>query len=104
MSLRKEVSYCSRLGTVFPASEKALVVLVRGITLRFKMLIYYDFDTKMDDILLMKMISEVENYGAHVSAVILDMGNHGILKDLNIYNGETKVLSFFSHYSIYINV
>ena len=101
MSLRKEVSYCSRLGTVFPASEKALVVLVRGITLRFKMLIYYDFDTKMDDILLMKMISEVENAGAHVSAVILDMGNHGILKDLNIYNGETKVFSMKSLY-IYI--
>ena len=100
MSLRKEVSYCSRLGTVFPASEKALVVLVRGITLRFKMLIYYDFDTKMDDIFLMKMISEVENYGAHVSAVILDMGN-GILKDLNIYNGETKVFSMKSLY-IYI--
>ena len=97
MSLRKEVSYCSRLRTVFPASEKALVVLVRGITLRFKMLVFYDFDIKMDDILLMKMISEVENAGAHVSAVVLDMGNHGILKDLNIYNGETKVFSFNSH-------
>ena len=104
MSLRKEVSYCIRLKTVFPASEKALVVLVRGITVRFKMLVFYDFDIKIDDILLMKMISKVENAGAHVSAVILDMGNHGILKDLNIYNGETKVLSFFSHYSICINV
>ena len=59
MSLRKEVSYCNRLRTVFPASEKVLVVLVRGMTLRFKMLVYYDFDIKMDDILLMKMVSEV---------------------------------------------
>ena len=93
MQLKKEVSHCKRLRSVFPSSQKAMVVIIRGIALKFKMLLFFDFDVKMDFNLLLKLITEVEEKaGAHVACVVLDMGNQGILKELKIYEGETKVI------------
>lgn len=57
------------------------------------MLLYFDFDVKMDMNLLLKLITEVEERAeAKVSCVVLDMGNQGILKELGTYGGETKVI------------
>ena len=94
MQLKKEVSHCKRLRTVFPPSQKATAVIIRGIVVKFKMLLYFDFDIKMDFNLLLKLITEVEERaGVQVASVVLDMGNQGILKELGTYEGETKVSS-----------
>ena len=96
MQIKKEVSHCKRLRMVFPPSQKALVVIVRGIALKFKMLLYFNFDVKMDFNLLLKLISEVEEKAeAHVACVVLDMGNQKILGELGTYDGETKVIVLF---------
>lgn len=105
MQLRKETSHCKRLRTVFPPSQKATAVIIRGITIKFKMLLYFDFDCKMDLNLLLKLITEVEERAsAHVACVVLDMGNQGILKELGTYEGETKVIFQFPYkiVSIYL--
>ena len=60
MQLKKEVSHCKRLRTVFAPSQKATAVIIRGIVVKFKMLLYFDFDIKMDFNLLLKLITEVE--------------------------------------------
>ena len=96
MQVKKEVSHCKRLRTVFKPSQKATAVLIRGLALKFKMLLYFDFDAKMDMTLLLKLITEVEERAeAKVSCVVLDMGNQGILKELGTYEGETKVIFHF---------
>ena len=96
MQLKKEVSHCRRLRTVFQPFQKATAVIIRGLAIKFKMMLYFDFDCKMDLNLLLKLITEVEERAdAHVACVVMDMGNQAILKELGTYEGETKVIFHF---------
>jgi Transposase protein len=58
----------------------------RGLISPWKQIVYYNFDTTMNQSLLMSIIRLCESSHAYVRGIICDMGNSKLLKELEIYS------------------
>ena len=95
MDLQPTTDFSSHLKERLPKSKKALVVIVRGLKKSFKEIVYYNFDrvmerdrgkgkSNLDMELLGEIIAKVEDAGARVRAVTLDMGNRVLLSECKV--------------------
>jgi hypothetical protein len=62
------------------------VSLCRGLIHPWKQIVYYNFDTTMNQSLLMSIVRLCELSHASVRGIICDMGNSKLLKELKIYS------------------
>ena len=88
VELRKQASYDARLKTLWAPHAKAQVAMIRSISSSFKLPCYYDYDTNMDYNLLIKLIRKIQSMNTRIRALVFDLGNHTLLKDLALL--ETK--------------
>ena len=56
----------------------------------WKQVIFYDFDKNMDKSLLIDIITTCQEYGVVVRAVVFDMGNHTLIKNLKVLKEGTS--------------
>lgn len=71
------------------------VVVVRGLCASWKQIVYYDFDTNMEKVILFDIISRLEKIGINVVAVVSDMGgkNSVIHKQLDISYTQSSFIN-----------
>ena len=92
MSVRQVVDYCPTLKQVIGPHSKLQDAIVRGIKSKWKQLVFYNFDTPMTKDLLFSLIKKLEESNVRVRAVVSDMGNHTLQKELHL-----KVENSFSN-------
>ena len=68
--------------------KKAQVCVMRGLFSPQKQPVYYDFDKNMDKKLLNEIITKMENNGFKVYGAVFDMGNHTLIKQLKLKDGN----------------
>jgi hypothetical protein len=84
--LRKEMSYDNQEDCIIGPHQRANTMLLRGIFKRWKIPVWYQFDSNLSKDLLFDIIKEVEGAGYHVVSITSDMGstNLGLAKKLGI--------------------
>ena len=60
----------------------------RGLVYPWKQIMFYDFDKTMDLKLICSLIKRCEQSNANVRAIVCDMGNGKLLKQLNVYSEQ----------------
>ena len=90
MDILPRTIYSERHKERLPKAKKAMVAMARGLGRGFKEVLYYDFDTPMSKNLLNDIIIKAEEAGAHVRAIVSDMGNQALLSEMSVYSGEFK--------------
>ena len=91
MDIKEIIQYDSVNKCVYGPAKKVQAVILRGLTSKWKQLIFYDFDVKMTKNLLLSIISKCEEYGIKIHAVIFDMGNHTFMSQFRILDGTNKI-------------
>lgn len=95
MKIKKKYNYNKVHDETLKPVSYAQVAMIRGLFGQWKQPIFYDFDCRMTEEILFKIITSVENAGFRVAAMVCDLGgsNRGLLKALNI----TVVQPFFKN-------
>jgi len=91
MDIKEIIQYDSVNKCVYGPAKKVQAVILRGLTSKWKQLIFYDFDVKMTKNLLLSIISKCEEYGIKIHAVVFDMGNHTFMSQFRILDGTNKI-------------
>ena len=80
--------YSNRWKEMVPGAKSAVCVVVKGLgNTTFREIVYYSPDN-VDKATLHSIIVKVENCGARVEAVVFDMGNSRLQRELNMYDGQ----------------
>ena len=90
--LRKDISYDSQEDKIVGPHSKANTMLIRGIFKKFKLPVWYRYDTALKKDELFEIIQELESLGYHVVSLTSDMGpdNRALAKSLGISPENTK--------------
>ena len=84
MNIQKGFEYCPRLRKVYGSHKKIQVAQVRGLTHAWKQPVYANFDKTMNKELLFSLIQALENKGVWIWAIVFDMGNTQLIKELEL--------------------
>ena len=76
--------YCQKTGEVYGSHKKVQVAQVRSLTHSWKQPVYVNFDTTMTKELLFTLIRELEDSGIWICAIVFDMGNTKLIKELKL--------------------
>jgi hypothetical protein len=93
MSIKNCYEYHHGQDKVYGPHKKLQLVVLRGLFHKWKLQVFYAFDTTMTKKLLSELITEIEKHRAIVRGVAADLGNHTFLSQL----GLTKDQSWFQH-------
>ena len=84
--VKKDISYDSQNDQIVGPFSKANTMLVRGIFKKFKMPVWFRYDTALKKEELFEIIKQVESFGLHVVSLTSDMGpdNRALATSLGI--------------------
>jgi hypothetical protein len=93
MSIKQCYEFNQREEKVYGPFKKLQLCILRGLFQKWKLPIFFDFDTPMTKSLLMQIISKVESHQARVRGVAADLGNHQLMSESDL----SPSTSFFIH-------
>lgn len=93
MAIKSKYEYHQAQDKVYGPAKKVQLVVLRGLFSKWKLPIFFSFDTTMDRYLLCEIIRAAENYSARIRGIACDLGNHKLISELQV--SETK--SWFDH-------
>ena len=93
MSIKQCYEYSHQEEKVYGPCKKLQIGILRGVFHKWKLPIFFDFDTPMTENLLLQIISEAEKHHARVRGVAADLGNHKLMSELEL----TPAISFMTH-------
>jgi hypothetical protein len=84
--LRKEMSYDNQEDCILGPHQRANTMLLRGVFKRWKIPVWYKYDSNLSKQMLFDIIKEVEGAGYHIVSITSDMGstNLGLAKKLGV--------------------
>lgn len=91
-SLSQDWSYDMGTDTLYDPKSKLQCVMLRGLTMSWKQIVYYNFDTNMKKDILFDIIQKVEAAGFHLVAMVSDLGstNVSLWNSLGIHINNTS--------------
>jgi hypothetical protein len=93
MSIKNCYEYHHGQDKVYGPHKKLQLVVLRGLFHKWKLQVFYAFDTPMNKKLLFELITEIEKHKAIIRGASADLGNHTVLSQL----GLTKDQPWFQH-------
>ena len=99
MDIQPRTNWSAHFKERIPQAKKVMVVMVRGLRVGFKEIVYYNFDTVMkadrgrsgmDLELLGQIIDQVERAGGSVRVITSDMGNKTFLSECKFFEGSSS--------------
>lgn len=86
MKIRKAYAYDKSNDHLLKPANYVQVAMMRGLLKSWKQPIFFDFDRKMEKPVLFQIISEIEEAGFYICALVSDLGggNRGLHKNLDI--------------------
>jgi len=84
MSIKNCYEYHHAQEKVYGPNKKIQLAVLRGLFHKWRIPVFFDFDTTMSKDLLFQIISETEKHKAKVRGVACDLGNHRLIAELNL--------------------
>ena len=79
MAIKSKYEYHQAQDKVYGPAKKVQLVVLRGLFSKWKLPIFFSFDTTMDRYLLCEIIRAAENYSARIRGIACDLGNHKLI-------------------------
>jgi hypothetical protein len=95
MSISQKIQFDRKEQRLYGPFKNVQVAMIRGLFEKWKQPIYYDFDTAMSKTVLFEILSQADDYGLQIVAMVSDMGP----KNVQLWNslGVSFEKPWFEH-------